>query len=50
MVQSKCNRLPFTLPLSVKIKAMCEKSLRKATEDVPLLKVAEMRVGVSRTV
>jgi hypothetical protein len=33
----------------MKIKAMGEKSLRKAAEDVPLLEVAEMNVGVSRT-
>jgi hypothetical protein len=29
--------------------AMGEKSLRKANEDVPLLEVAEMSVGVSQT-
>ena len=49
MVQSKCKRLSFTLPLSVNITAMGEKSLRKATEDVPLLEVAEMSVGVPQT-
>jgi hypothetical protein len=49
MVQSKYKRLSFTLPLSVKMTAMGEKSLRKANEDVPLLEVAEMSVGVSQT-
>jgi hypothetical protein len=47
--QSKCKRLSFTLHLSVKMTAMGEMSLRKATEDVPLLDVAEMSVGVSQT-
>jgi hypothetical protein len=49
MVQSKCKRLSFTVPLSVKITAMGENSLRKMTENVQLLEVAAMSVRVSQT-
>jgi hypothetical protein len=49
MVQSKYKRLSFTVPLSVKMTAMGEKSLGKEPEDMPLMEVAEMSVGVSQT-
>ena len=49
MVQSKYERLSFTVRLSVKMTAMGETSLRKAPEDVPLLEVARNDVRVPQT-